>query len=399
MRRVRDVQWKDERGEGSIFFFVDRETGKKISAKLYVSYFTCGKEVVLSAKTADLDDAKRELRRRIRNRENSREGKEILVTPKLERVTVSEILDADLERARRENQASVRQRRYQVEILKNLLGQVRAIEFRPEHVDQYRKRRLTGEGTKRGRKVGLKAVKNELTILSQAFTYARHRGAILSMPFIEKPTINDERKKEIPVEAYYGEEGILAAIDHDDARDFIECMLLSARRPKGIGELRWEWYDAEKGILRVPPEKKGNPTVFSVRGLLKKVFDRRIAARRPGVPYIFHFRGGVATEKSIRRYFYAALEAKEIPTKRAGFTMYDTKKTAMGVMVDAGLTVEEIMAFSGHRNRAMVERYIVRNADRQAKSVDRRDDYLVKRLAQKKAESSRRISEVRTISR
>jgi integrase len=399
MRRVRDVQWKDERGEGSIFFFVDRETGKKISASLYVSYFAGGKEVVLSAKTADLDDAKQELKRRIRNRENSREGKEILVTPKLERVTVGEILDADLERARRENQASVRQRRYQVEILKNLLGPVRAIAFRPEHVEQYRKRRLAGDGTKRGRRVGLKAVKNELTILSQAFRYARQRGAILTVPFIEKPTIDDERKKEVPVEAYYGEKGILAAIENDDARDFIEFMLLSARRPKGIGALRWEWYDAEKGILRVPPEKKGNPTVFSVRGLLKKVFDRRIAARRPGVPYIFHLRGDLATDKNIRPYFYAALEAKEIPTKRAGFTMYDTKKTAMGVMVDAGLTVEEIMAFSGHRNRAMVERYIVRNANRQATSVDRRDEYLEGRLSQAKHEDSQSISEVRAISR
>jgi integrase len=399
MRRVRDVQWKDERGEGSIFFFVHRETGKKISAKLYVSYFAGGKEVVLSTKTADLDDAKRELKRRIRNRANSREGKEILVTPKLERVTVGEILQADLERAKRETQASVHQRGYQVAILTKLLGNVRAIEFRPEHVEQYRKRRVAGEGTKHRRKVGLKTVKNELTILSQAFTYARHRGAILSMPFIEKPTIDDERKKEIPVEAYYGEQGILAVIGDDDARDFIEFMLLSARRPKGIGALRWEWYDAEKGILRVPPEKKGNPTVFSVRGLLKKVFDRRIAARRPGVPYIFHLRGDIATEKNIRPYFYAALEAKELPTKRAGFTMYDTKKTAMGVMVDAGLTVEEIMAFSGHRNRAMVERYIVRNADRQARSVDRRDEYLVRRLSQKNAEDSQRVSEVRSISR
>jgi integrase len=397
MKRIRSVQWEGERGDGSIFFFVDAETGKKISASLYMSYFAGGKEVVLSVKTADLDDAKRELKRRVRNRENSREGKEILVTPKLERVTVGEILDDDLERAKRENLASVRQRRYQVEILTRLLGPVRAIDFRPEHVERYRKRRLAGEGTNRGRRVGLKAVKNELTILSQAFTYARHRGAILSMPFIEKPTIDDERKKEIPVEAYYGEQGILAAIGNDDARDFIEFMLLSARRPKGIGALRWEWYDAEKGLLKVPPEKKGNPTVFSVRGLLRKVFDRRIAARRPGVPYIFHLRGEMATEKNIRPYFYAALEAKEIPTKRAGFTMYDTKKTAMGVMVDAGLTVEEIMAFSGHRNRAMVERYIVRNAERQASSVDRRDEYLARRLSDRKVERSKQSSEARTI--
>jgi hypothetical protein len=78
--------------------------------------------------------------------------------------------------------------------------------------------------------------------------------------------------------------------------------------------------------------------------------------------------------------------------------MYDTKKTAMGVMVDAGLTVEEIMAFSGHRNRTQVERYIVRNAERQAKSVDRRDEYLTKRLSEKKADDSERSAEILTFS-
>ncbi len=245
-------------------------------------------------------------------------------------------------------------------------------------------------GREHGRKVGLKAIKNELTILSQAFTYAQKRGVILSKPFIEKPTVDDERKKEIPIEMYFGEKGILAAITNPDARDFIEFMLLSARRPKGIGALLWDWYDGKKGILKVPEEKKGNPTVFSVRGLLKGVFDRRIAARRPGVPFIFHLNGGPANERTIRPFFYAALEAKAIPTKRAGFTMYDCKKTAMGVMVDAGLTVEEIMAFSGHRNRAMVERYIVRKADRQEKSVEKRDEYLSKRLSEKRAEEASR---------
>jgi integrase len=369
-----------------------------VSSNLYVSYFAGGKEVVLSAKTDDLDDAKRELRRRTRNKENALEGRETLVTPKLERVTVDDILQADLERAQRDGQASARQRGYQVAILKKLLGKVRAIDFRPEHVRQYQKRRLAGEGTKHEKKVGLKAIKNELTILSQAFTYAKEREVIVRVPFIEKPSVDDERKKEIPVEAYYGEKGILAAIPDDDARDFVEFMLLSARRPKGIGALRWDWYDPTKGVLKIPPEKKGNPTVFSVRGLLKRVFDRRIAARRPGIPFIFHIRGGMADEKTVRPLYYAALAAKGFPTGRAGFTLYDCKKTAMGLMVDAGLTVEEIMAFSGHRNRAMVERYIVRNAERQAKSVERRDEYLTKRLSEKKADESERTAEILSFS-
>ncbi len=99
MKRIRDVQWTGDRGEGTIFFFVDSDTGAKVSRSLYVSYRAQGKEVLVSAKTEDLEDAKRELKRLTRNRENAREGKEALITPKLERVTVAELLDANLRRA------------------------------------------------------------------------------------------------------------------------------------------------------------------------------------------------------------------------------------------------------------------------------------------------------------
>jgi integrase len=120
--------------------------------------------------------------------------------------------------------------------------------------------------------------------------------------------------------------------------------------------------------------------------------DRRVAARRLDCPFVFHRDGEPLGNENVRPRYYEALEACGFPTGRAGFTLYDTKKTAMGVMVDAGLTVEEIMAFSGHKNRAMVERYIVRNAERQARSVDKRDEYLRNRLAEQTPADAERLT-------
>lgn len=398
MKRVRDVQWSGDRGEGTIFFFVDPETGQKVSRNLYLAYFAGGKEQLVSARTDDLADAKRELKRLTRNRENAREGKETLITPKLERVTVGELLDTNLRRAERAGLASLTEIRCQTGILKALLGSVRAVDFRPEHVDDYRERRLRGEGSRYGAKVGEKTIQNELGVLTKAFRYAVERRVLRFAPFIETHGVNPERKKEIPARDYFTK--ILPKMSDGDARDFVEWMVLTARRPKGIGALRWEWWDQKKGTIQMPPEKKGNPTVFSVRGLLQRVFDRRLAARRLDCPFIFHRNGQPLDDENVRPYFYEALEACEIPTGRKGFTLYDTKKAAMGLMVDAGLTVEEIMAFSGHRSRAMVERYVVRNADRQAKSVDKRDAYLEGVLSQKEqGGDSERIAPVLTISR
>ena len=393
-KRRREIVWRGDKGEGTVFRFVEAEGGKLVSPRLYLSYRVGAgegtKEIVVSAETEKLKEAKAELFLVRVNRENAGKGKEALVTPKLERLTVGDLLTANIKRAERAQLASLPEMRYQTEILRKLLGRVRAVAFRPEHGYDYRERRLRGEGTRDGKKVGEKAIKNELGILTTAFKEAVKDRLLMFAPFIEKPRGSSERKKEIPVQAYYGK--ILPAMTDSDNRDFVEWMLLTARRPKGIGELRWEWWNEKKATIQMPEEKDGNPTVFSVRGWLQRVFDRRLAARRPDCPFIFHRGGEPMDDASERPLFYEALKACGFSTgQAAGFTLYDTKKTAMGLMVDAGLSVEEIMAFSGHKDRKMVERYIVRNAARQGRSVDKRDAYLEQVLAESQgadAESS-----------
>ena len=70
-----------------------------------------------------------------------------------------------------------------------------------------------------------------------------------------------------------------------------------------------------------------------------------------------------------------------------GFTLYDTKKTAAGLLVDSGLSEAEAMAFSGHKTASMFQRYVVKSSVRHRESVRRRDEYLERRLADKKPEA------------
>lgn len=396
MKRVRDVQWSGDRGEGSIFFFVDTDRGQKVSRNLYLAYFAGGKEQLLSAKTDDIDDAKRELKRLLRNRENAREGKEALITPKTERVTVGELLDANIRRATEAGLTSLDGVSYRTDTLKELLGHVRAVDFRPEHVDAYKARRRRGEGTKRKAKASETAIRRELEILNAAFQYAVRRGVLRYAPYIEKPTVDNVRGQEIPLEKF---PAILAAIECDDTRDFVEWLLLTAMRPKGVRALRWEWFDRDDWTLKVPSEKGGNARQFAIEGSLRRVIERRLAARRPGCPFLFHRAGAVLGEDRVRAIFYTALEKVELPAGRAGFTLYDTKKTAAGLLVDSGLSEAEAMAFSGHRTASMFERYVIRNADRHRESVRRRDAYLEKRLSEKKTPDSERIAVFPSVSK
>ncbi|MDQ5871811.1 MAG: tyrosine-type recombinase/integrase [Acidobacteriota bacterium] len=378
-KRVRREVWRGDRGEGTVFYFVDPATGAQISRNLYLSYRAGGREVLVSAKTDDVGDAKRELRRLTRNRENAREGKEALVTPKTERVTVSDLLNANLRRLAEEKHGEpLGDEKYRTETLRALLGGVRAVEFGPGHVDTYKERRRRGEGTARRTKVGETSIRRELEILNAAFQYAVRRRQLRYAPYIEKPTEDRVREQEIPLEKF---PAILSAIACPDARDFCEWLLLTATRPKGVGRLRWEWFDRETWTLSVPSEKGGNARAFAIEGTLRRVIERRLAARRLDCPFIFHRRGRPLGAKQVRPAFYAALEACGLEPGRAGYTLYDTKKTAAGLLIDSGLTEREAMHFSGHATTSMFDRYIVKSADRHREQVRKRDAYLERRLA------------------
>ena len=51
MKRKREVVWRGDRGEGTIFFFVDTETGEKVSPHLYAFYRAGGKEHTVSTRS------------------------------------------------------------------------------------------------------------------------------------------------------------------------------------------------------------------------------------------------------------------------------------------------------------------------------------------------------------
>lgn len=114
------------------------------------------------------------------------------------------------------------------------------------------------------------------------------------------------------------------------------------------------------------------------------MLERRIARRRLDCPCIFHDGQGKALRaKNVGKAFYAALTACELPTGKAGYTLYDTKKTATGLLLDAGLPDAEAMGFSGHRTASMLHRYRTKTVKRHGASVRKRNAYLAKLLADK----------------
>jgi hypothetical protein len=166
----------------------------------------------------------------------------VLKTPKTEKVTVGELLDANLERADAKKLASRKGIRDRTKTLTKLLGSVRTVEFRPGHVDAYKKARRALLNDKGKRRVSDTSIRHELGILNRAFSYAVERGALRFAPFIEKPTEDNVREKEIPLEKV---PAILKAISCPDVRG-LRRMALSDRDPAegceipALGQARFE---------------------------------------------------------------------------------------------------------------------------------------------------------------
>ena len=120
--------------------------------------------------------------------------------------------------------------------------------------------------------------------------------------------------------------------------------------------------------------------------------ERRLAARRLGCPFLFHQDGEALDERRVLRAFYDALAACGFESGRKGFTLYHTKKTAAGLLIDSGLTTREAMHFSAHATESMFDRYIIKSAERHRENVRRRDEHLERRLAGKKPTDAETIA-------
>jgi integrase len=131
-------------------------------------------------------------------------------------------------------------------------------------------------------------------------------------------------------------------------------------RPGEIRALTWAAFDRETWTLRLHAKdaKTGYGRVLALEGPLRTIIDRRVASRRIGSPLIFHRRGRPVGD--IRKQWKKACKAAGV----VGKLLYDLRRTAIRNMVRAGVDPVVAMKVSGHRTRAVFDRYnIIAEAD------------------------------------
>jgi integrase len=167
-------------------------------------------------------------------------------------------------------------------------------------------------------------------------------------------------------------EALLTSFGDQDLRDFVEWFYWTGMRPGEIRSLSWEGFDRETWTLRLHARdaKTGHGRVLALEGQLRRIIEQRLAKRRLDCPLIFHRAGQpvgdfrktwadacVAAGLGHRDKADGDVEGEAHTGRYHGKLLYDLRRTAVRNMVRAGVPERVAMEISGHRTRAVFDRY------------------------------------------
>ena len=157
-------------------------------------------------------------------------------------------------------------------------------------------------------------------------------------------------------------------------QDVLDFAYYSGWRRNEILELTWDEVDLKGGVIRLPARRSKTRTgrMLPISGPLRQVLDRRKRARCAGTPRVFR-RDGVP----VRVWRYALRDAcrkAKVPHR----LLHDCRRTAARNLIRAGVPERIAMLLTGHKTRAVFERYNIVNEQELLTAGERLAAYVAK---------------------
>ena len=146
----------------------------------------------------------------------------------------------------------------------------------------------------------------------------------------------------------------------------------SGWRRNEILYLTWDDVDRSGGVIRLTPQRSKTRTgrVLPISAPLGLVLDRRAARRLDDNPRVF-LRDGVAVRVWRHALRDACLRAR-VPHR----LLHDCRRTAARNLVRAGVPERVAMLLTGHKTRAVFDRYNIVNERELLSAGERLAEYL-----------------------
>ena len=330
------------RGDGRVFQRSD-------SPSFYIEYWFRGRQFrEVGGRTKP--EAKRKLRARIRE---IRSGQFIGLEE--ERLTVVELLDnLDLHLSTRGAKAMASFRSH-TKPLREEFEFKRAFQVTTSDVERYVSSRLEA-----GKAAA--TVNREVGALKQAFNLAKKQHRLTRAPYV--PSLRESNVRRGFFEA--GEFDAVALELPEHLEGLARSGYLVGWRKSEIRELTWDMVDRQAREIRLATSKNGWGRVLPLDGELWDLMQRRFAARQVELSngstnltqLVFHKDGKPVGD--FRKAWATACRKAGVPGK----LFHDLRRTAIRNMIRAGIPERVAMEISGHRTRAIFDRYnIVSTAD------------------------------------
>ena len=388
------------RGQGSLI----RYEGV---ANWYSCYGVHGKEVRESTEAADLKTARRVHKRLLDQLAVDRERKGRFVTPTEARVTVRELiteLEADYRLRGVRSLAQIRahlglpapvpdgETPKPPRTIVAAFGHWRAGDVTAKAIDDYVERRLSEHAA-------AATVNRETQLLGQALRLGLRRGKLAG------PLPEIRRLREDNARQGFFESGAFTSVVAnlpDHLEDVARFGYATGWRRGEILTLTWADVDRDGGVVRLRSEhsKNGQGRTLALEGDVKALFERRWAARtvkgEDGEPdrvaeLVFHRRGHPIVD--YRKAWLAACTKAGLAQPKLGADgrpiidangktrmvatklVHDLRRTAARNLVRAGVPERVAMAVTGHKTRAMFDRYNIVSEDDLRDAMKRQADY------------------------
>lgn len=218
----------------------------------------------------------------------------------------------------------------------------RVVEITPSQVSEYVEKRLEEEAAPG-------TINRELTALKRALNLGKANGKVANVPYIAMLTEHNVRQ------GFFEDEELRALLEAlpPYLRPPVTFAYFTGMRKREIFSLTWDRANLKEGYIRLEREdtKNNEARTLYLAGEALSCIKEMHRKRVLGCPLVFH-RGG----KPVRDFRYVwvrACKAAGCP----GMVFHDLRRTAVRNMVRAGIPERVAMQISGHKTRAVFDRY------------------------------------------
>ena len=223
--------------------------------------------------------------------------------------------------------------------------------------------------TRRAAGAATGTINRETSALHRMGTLAVHWGWLDTVPGFP-----DRLRENPPRQGFFEHPEYLAVRAHLPApwQDILDLAYYSGWRKQEILGLSWDEIDRAGGVIRLSPARSKTLVgrILPISPPIADALNRRRARRDPDSPLVFH-RDGI-TIRRWRTAWRTACQAAGVPTR----FLHDCRRTAARNLIRANVPERVAMLLTGHKSRAIFDRYNIIHEQELLDAGDQLVEYL-----------------------